>query len=126
MAAERRNRSLLWTERTALYPVCRSASDGTDRESQSVDSSDVVDVAAKIELFDRDVIVRAIENLATGAQRLNVGDRGTAKFGPGFRTIVGRRETELLSQRTSLRQSCGHPLGIFLAPEAGKGPPPLV
>src|SRR6516162_7770124 len=123
MAAERRNRSLLWTERTALYPVCRSASDGTDGESQSVDSSDVVDVAAKIELFERDVIVRAIENLATGAQRLNVGDRGTAKFGPGFRTIEGLGEIVLQFQRTFLRQSRGPRLGIFLGPEAGKGPP---
>jgi hypothetical protein len=63
--------------------VRRSASDETDRESRSISSSDVVDAGAKIELFDRDVIVRTLENLATGAQGLSVGDRGTLRLVQG-------------------------------------------
>ena len=100
-----------------------SASDGTDREAQSVDSSDVVDATAKIELFDRNVIVRTIENLATGAQRLSAGDRGTATLGLGFRTIKGLGEIVLQFQGTFLCKSHGPRLGILFGPEAGKGLP---
>jgi len=70
-------------------PASRSASDGAERESQSFGSSDVIDPAPKIELFNRDVIVRTVENLATGAQCLDTGNCGTAKPGPRLRTIEG-------------------------------------
>ncbi len=75
--------------------------------------SNVIDATAKIELLDRDVVVRAIKNFHTGAQRISAGNRRTATLGPGLRTIEGLGKVVLQLQRSFLASRAAPDLGCF-------------